>query len=163
MIEKMKMIHIVTSNSGKERMLEALRDCGVVHIAEKQGAEREVTDRFQNLSRVAMALKDYADPKQKGSDKLLSGEEFNKMYTGVQEALEKKAACTQEISAATTEIDRIAEWGDFSPAELHELKEEGFDFHFYRIGEKELQELAKNEAVRYVRLKEIDKQNVVFF
>ena len=161
MIEKMKMIHIVTSNSGKERMLQGLRDCGVVHLAEKQGAEREVAERFQNLSRTALALKDYADPKQKGSDNLLSDEEFEKMYAGVQEAMEQKASLTQEISAATTEIDRVSDWGDFSPAQLQGLKDEGFDFRFYRIGEKDLQTLSQKSDVRFVRLKDIDKQHAV--
>ena len=35
MIEKMKMIHIVTSAAHKEEMLQGLRDIGVVHLAEK--------------------------------------------------------------------------------------------------------------------------------
>ena len=45
----------------KEEMLEGLRDIGVFHLAEKQSADREVADRFQTMSRVSMALKDYAD------------------------------------------------------------------------------------------------------
>ena len=82
------------------------------------------------LSRTAMALREYADPKQKGSDEILSGDAFEKLYADVQEALEKKTALNQEISADNTEIDRISDWGDFSPAALQDLKEEGFDFHF---------------------------------
>ena len=44
MIEKMKMVHIVTSASRKDEMLKALRDAGVMHLAEKQSADREVTE-----------------------------------------------------------------------------------------------------------------------
>ena len=50
MIEKMKMIHIVTSAAHKEEMLQGLRDIGVVHLAEKQSADREVTERYQNMA-----------------------------------------------------------------------------------------------------------------
>ena len=161
MIEKMKMVHIVTSNSGKEEMLKGLRDIGIMHLAEKQSAEREVLDRFQTMSRTAMALKDYADPKKKETEPVLADEEFNKMYSGVLDALEKKSIFSQEISAANTEIDRIAAWGDFSPAELAELRNDGFDFHFYRMGEKEYQEAVNNEDVKLITLAPIDKQKAV--
>ena len=161
MIEKMKMVHIVASNSGKDEMLRGLRDIGVMHLAEKQNAEREITEKFQNLSRTAMALKDYADPKQVGSKEILSGEEFDKMYSGVQEALERKSIFSQEISTAKAEIDRISAWGDFSPEELAELRREGYDFHFYRLGDKEYQAAVEDENIRLIRLAPIDKQKTV--
>jgi vacuolar-type H+-ATPase subunit I/STV1 len=66
MVEKMKMVHIVTTASAKEEMLKSLRDIGVLHLSEKQSADREVSDRFQTLSKTEMALKDYAEPKQTG-------------------------------------------------------------------------------------------------
>ena len=161
MIEKMKMIHIVTSAAHKEEMLQGLRDIGVVHLAEKQSADREVTERYQNMAQAQMALRDYAEPKQKGSEEVLSDAEFNKMYEGVREALEQKSSFNQEISAANTEIDRISAWGDFSPPELASLKDEGFDFHFYRMGEKEFAQAVEDENVKLIRLADIDKQKTV--
>lgn len=160
MIEKMKMVHIVTSASRKEEMLKALRDAGVMHLAERQNADREVTERFQTLSRTAMALRDYAEPKQKASEEILSDEDFKKMYAGVLDAIDRKSALGQEISASNTELDRISAWGDFSPAELKKLREDGFDFHFYRMGEKEYQMLAESD-VRFIRLAPIDKMKTV--
>ena len=141
MVEKMKMVHIVTSASAKEEMLEGLRSIGVFHLAEKQSADREVADRFQTMSRVGMALKDYAAPKQKPASEVLTDDEFNKMYDGVLEAMDRKSALAQEISAANTEIDRISAWGEFSPQELKDLREAGYDFHFYRMGSKEFEAL----------------------
>ena len=160
MIEKMKMVHIVTSASRKKEMLKALRDAGVMHLAEKQSADREVTERFQTLSRTAMALRDYAEPKQKASEEILSDDDFKEMYSGVLDAIERKSALGQEISASNTELDRISAWGDFSPAELRKLREDGFDFHFYRMGEKEYQALAESD-VRFIRLAPIDKMKTV--
>ncbi|MBR0380064.1 MAG: hypothetical protein IJH62_05830, partial [Mogibacterium sp.] len=127
MVEKMKMVHIVTTASRKDEMLKALRDAGVMHLAEKQSADREVSERFQTLSRTAMALGDYAEKKQKPASEILSDSEFNEMYAGVLEAIDRKAALGQEISSANTEIDRIRAWGEFSPAELEALRDKGYD------------------------------------
>ncbi|MBE6041852.1 MAG: hypothetical protein E7220_04945 [Clostridiales bacterium] len=161
MIEKMKMVHIVTSASGKEEMLKGLRDIGVMHLAEKQSADREVLDRFQALSRTELTLKEYAEPKQEGSKEILSDDEFNEMYSNVLEALDRKSLLGQEISAANAEIDRVAPWGDFSPEDVKALKEDGFDLHFYRIGDKEFQAALADENIRLFRLAPVDKMNTV--
>ena len=125
MVEKMKMVHIVTSASRKDEMLSALRDIGVVHLAERQSADRAVSERFQTLSRTAMALRDYAEKKQQPASEILADDEFNSMYSGVLDAIERKSVLGAEISAANTEIDRVSAWGDFSPAELKKLREDG--------------------------------------
>ena len=161
MIEKMKMVHIVTSASEKGEMLKGLRDIGVMHLAEKQSADREVLDRFQTLSRTEMALKEYAEPKQENSKEILSDDEFNKMYSNVLETLDRKSLLGQEISAANAEIDRVTPWGDFSPEDVKALRDDGFDFHFYRMGNKEYQDLLANEDVRFFRLAPVDKMNTV--
>ena len=161
MVEKMKMVHIVTSASAKDEMIRSLRDIGVMHLAEKQSADREVSDRFQTLSKTQMALKDYADKKQEQASEVLTDDEFKTMYDGVLEAMDRKTALGQEISAANTEIDRIAAWGEFNPQDVRDLKEEGYDFHFYRMGSKEFQALQAEEGVRYLRLAPVDKQDAV--
>ena len=161
MVEKMKMVHIVTSASAKEEMLQGLRDIGVMHLAEKQSADREVSDRFSTMSRISMALKDYAEPKQKPLSEVLADDEFNKMYDGVLEAMDRKSALTQDISTANTEIDRISAWGEFSPEDLKDLRKEGYDFHFYRMGSKEFEALKAEEDVRFIRLAPVEKQDAV--
>ena len=59
MIEKMKMVHVVSSVSRKQEMLEGLRDLGILHLREKKSASRETSERFTSLSRTSMALTDY--------------------------------------------------------------------------------------------------------
>ena len=161
MVEKMKMVHIVTTASHKDEMLRALRDAGVMHLAEKQNADREVSERFQTLSRTTMALGDYAEKKQKPADEILSDSEFNEMYAGVLDAIDRKAALGQEISSANTEIDRIRAWGEFSPADVEALREKGYDLHFYRLGDKELEAALESEDVRLIKLAPVDKQAAV--
>ncbi|MBR7087977.1 MAG: hypothetical protein IKI38_01365 [Mogibacterium sp.] len=159
MIEKMKMVHIVTSASNKKEMLKGLRDIGIMHLAEKQSADREVSERLQNLQKTANTLKEYAAPKQEASKEILSDDEFNKMYSNVQEALDRKSTLGQTISAANTEIDRVSAWGDFSPEDVKALKADGYDFHFYHMGDKEYQAAAADENVRMFRLAPVDKMN----
>ena len=157
MIEKMKMVHIVTSASNKKEMLKGLRDIGVMHLAEKQSADREVTERLANLQKTANALKDYAEPKQEASKEILSDAEFTKMYSDVQDALDRRSNLGQTISAANAEIDRVSAWGDFSPEDVKSLRADGYDLHFYRMGEKEFQAAAADENIRMFRLAPVDK------
>lgn len=161
MIEKMKIVHIITSVSGKEAMLNGLRDVGVMHLAEKQSADRAVSDRFQTLTKTATALRDYADPKKKLRTEIISGEDFDKIYETALDALERKSALMQEISQAKTELDRLSAWGDFSPSEIEVLRDAGFDFRFYRMGEKEYRAAAQDENVKLINLSPVDKQRAV--
>ena len=162
MIEKMKMVHIVTSASGKEEMLKGLRDAGILHLAERQNADRSLSEQFQTLSKAENALKEYADPKSKEPKAgVLSDDEFEKMYRGVLDAIEKKESLTQAIGAANTELDRISAWGDFSPEDVKALKAEGFDLHFYRLGSREFQDAVNDENVKLIRLAPVDKMDTV--
>ena len=164
MIEKMKMICIVTSVSKKDEMLEGLRDLGLLHLAQKKAPGRAATERFENLSRAASALADYA-PGKKGREaaqtKLLVDDEFEKLYSSVLAALEKKSELEQRISADNAEIDRIYQWGDFSVDELRELKKAGYDLHFYKLEKSEYEEMANDPDIRMVRLMSVDKADTV--
>ena len=108
-----------------------------------------------------MTLKEYADPKQEESKEILSDDEFEKMYSGVRKAMERRSYLNQEINASNTELDRITAWGDFSPKELNKLKEDGYDFHFYRMGEKEYQAALADENVKLINLAPVDKMKTV--
>ncbi|MBQ1711656.1 MAG: hypothetical protein II024_00315, partial [Firmicutes bacterium] len=85
MIEKMKKVFVVSSASKKEQMLASLMDLGVLHIAEKKSADRAVLDRFSELSKTEMLLKEYAEKGQKDAP-LLTGEEFEAKYAEIRAA-----------------------------------------------------------------------------
>ena len=59
MIEKMKVVHIVAAASEKAALLDKLRELGIVHFAEKAGADQRHLERFAQLSRMAMTLQEY--------------------------------------------------------------------------------------------------------
>ena len=164
MIEKMKMVYIVSSVSKKDEMLDGLRNLGILHLSEKKSPQRAVSERFTTLSKTASALMDYApDKKSKNKEEvpILSDDQFEEMYQGVLTAMDKKAALVQDISAANAEIERIKAWGDFAPGELKKLKEAGYDLHFYRLGKNEYAMAAEDPDIRIIRLASIDKMDTV--
>ncbi|MCF0228478.1 MAG: hypothetical protein HUJ76_02130 [Parasporobacterium sp.] len=169
MIEKMKQVCVVSSVSGKEKMLEGLRELGLLHLAEKKAPKRVTVERFQNLSKTAQALLDYApnkkEMKKKGKKQepmpVLDNESFEKMYEEASSALERKASLAQEINAANAEIERVRVWGDFEPGEVKALKAEGIDFHFYRLGKNEADRVMADPELRVIKLADIDKMTAV--
>ena len=71
MIEKMKMVYVVSSVSKKDEMLDGLRDLGLLHLAEKKSPARAASERFTTLSKTAGVLLDYAPEKNpRGKKKL---------------------------------------------------------------------------------------------
>lgn len=160
MIEKMKVVYIVTSVSKKQELLKDVRNLGIVHLAEKKGADRDITERFASLSRIELMLKDFvADKKAKGQ--VLPDNEFETMYQDILVNVDRKNALLQEKSSAVAELERIRSWGEFSPEEVKALADEGFDFHFYSLGKKELETALKDENVRLIRLASVDKMDTV--
>ena len=164
MIEKMKMVCVVSSVSRKDEMLDGLRTLGLLHLAEKKSPARAVAERFTTLSKTASALTDYAPDKKsrsKESTPVLSDSEFEELYQGVLSALDRKSALEQEISAANAEIERIKAWGNFSPDEVTALKDAGYDLHFYRLGRNEYQTAVQDPEIRLIQLASIDKMHTV--
>ena len=160
MIEKMKVVYIVTSRSHKKDMLDDLRDLGVFHLAQKKSADRELTERFATLSKTELVLRDYVqDKKAKGT--VLPDDEFEKMYKGVLEAIDTESALTQRRSALVTESERVSAWGDFDPDELSEIAGSGLDFRFYRLGKKEYEAALADENVKFIRLASVDKMDTI--
>lgn len=160
MIEKMKVVHIVTTASKKKQLISDVRDLGVIHFSQKENADHDITERFNDLSKKELLLKDYVtNKKEKGI--VLGDEEFEKMYESVNEAVNSKDALLQKKNAAKAEIDRVEAWGEFSPSELKKLKDEGFDIHFYQMGKKEYELAASDETVKLIRLSSVDKMETV--
>ena len=165
MIEKMKMVHVVSSLSRKDEMLDALRNLGILHLAEKKNASRETTERFASLSRTATALAEYAGKDKKDKKRapvaLLTDKTFEEMYQGVLETMEKKNNLIQQRSNAASELERVREWGEFAPEEVRALAKEGYDFHFYRMSKSDYEAAAADENIQLIRLASVDKMDTV--
>ena len=150
MIEKMKVVHIVAAQTQKTELLDALRALGIVHFAEKADADQTYLERFAALSRLITVLGE-----QGGSEveaETLDDVKFKQLYDGLNACLERKKALEAERAAAVSACDTLAGWGSFSPAEIKELKAQGFELHFCRVDKKLLASLEADKEVRFLRL-----------
>ena len=128
MIEKMKVVHIVAAQTQKTELLDALRALGIVHFAEKADADQTYLERFAALSRLITVLEEQGVSEVEAET--LDDVKFKQLYDGLNACLERKKALETERAAAVSACDTLAGWGSFSPAEIKELKAQGFELHF---------------------------------
>ena len=160
MIEKMNLTHIVALEQNKDQMVSALRDLGVLHISEKCSADEKINARFALLQKLSIELSEYA-PKEKTEVTILNDDDFEEMFQNTKKVLERKTVLEEERTNKLLIIDKISAWGDFEPQKVKELKENGLDFHFYRIDKKELKKLSETQDIKYIRLASVDKMDTV--
>lgn len=165
MIEKMKMVYVVSSLSQKEKMLIGLKQLGILHIAEKKNAEAKVSEKFIKLSSVAGAIREYELPKKEAKKKkkapLLTGKEFDALYDEVQKTIERKNMLLQDKAAAKAEIERIRPWGNFDPEGIRELRNYGIDFHFYIVADAQYQQIRESEEISMLTIGTMEKNKAI--
>lgn len=159
MIEKMKSVCIVSSLHNKDSMLSRIRDLGVLHISEKKPAVTSVSEKFESLTRNCMLLKELPDSSESG--KPLSVSDFEALDGSVTDALNSKKHAEDERNAYSMLAERVKAWGNFNPAEIKELKDNGYEIHFYRMGKKELALLTDSEEYKFIKLAPVDKMETV--
>ena len=147
MIEKMKAVCVVSEYSQKEKLLGALSDMGVLHVAEKKAAEFAVLERFSELSRIISELKAYSSEGEEAAE-LLSDKQFEEIYKATLAALDKKAALTAKTSELKLEIEKLRPWGEFDTSAIRSLPAD-LDFHFYRLDKKAYN--VPTERPRYIQ------------
>ena len=155
MIEKMKVVHIVTTASEKAALLDRLRELGVVHFAEKADADQRYSERFAALAKAAAVLQEYPHGEQETA--VLSDGEFETFFRELNECIGRRKALQEQQTAAHAAAEKLAEWGHFSPAELRSLRQSGWDVHIYRTDKKTVAALESDPDVRFVRLSPVGK------
>jgi len=165
MIEKMKMVYVVSSLSRKKEMLDGLKKLGVMHIAEKKAATHAVTEEFSELSKTVSMLAEYVPEKKelKNLEKppVMTGEAFDRMYSDVKDAVDRKSVLTQELTIIMAELDRIGPWGEFNPEDLDTLRDHRFELFFYRASAETYAQLVADEEIKVIHIKDV-KKDVLF-
>ena len=129
MIEKMKSVCVITQACQRDKLLETLREMGILHIAEKKAAKSEYLERYALISKMIQELKEYTAEQ---TEVLLTDVEFEPIYKGSVEALDRKAALTVKKGELTADLERIRIWGEFDTNEVRSLPDK-LDLHFYRV------------------------------
>lgn len=159
MIEKMKIVHIVAAESDRQNMLFLLKKLGILHLKEKGTPDVALSDLFSQLTKTKLALAEY--PESSYDEAPLSESKFNKLNSCVIKAFEDKKNLNDQKSSLSMLFDSIKSWGDFNPLEIAQLKEQGIEMHFYRMGKKEFASFSKNDDIRFIKLASVDKMQTV--
>ncbi len=159
MIEKMKALCVVTQASRKEEMLTALRDLGILHIAEKQAADPAFSERFSMLSKLLFELKEYTGEKETVTEPL-SDERFEEVYTSSLAALERKNVLLHTRTELLTQLEKLRPWGDFDAESVRALFER-LHLHVYRLDKRTYQLLLQDETISFIRLAPVEKMETV--
>lgn len=158
MIEKMKIVSVVSLDSRKEALVGELRELGVMHFSEKAVADSECVERFALLNRTASFLKDYSD---KPAEKQLDGAEFEELLNEVTAARERYASLEDERRTLSFELEKLRPWGDFSPDEIRQMREDGVDLRVYRLSKQQYKELQKTGQTQVVKLAPVEKMTTI--
>ena len=133
MIVKMNKYTLVLYHKAQEEFLARLQELGVVDITtsgwepnEKERvvlaeieAHKAASENFSNLKK---------SPRFQGGEPFSTGEEAYEQYVKASAKLESLA---QQIAKATKEAEELSMWGEFTPATIQRLAEEGIVLYFY--------------------------------
>lgn len=160
MIEKMKSVCMVARASQREEALTALRNLGIMHIAEKKAAEPAVAERFSVLSHLITELQAYKEAGGTGEEKPLSKEQLSALSMAALDALERKATLSARKTELTLEAERLKPWGDFDSEAIKELSNH-VDLHFYRLDKKTYRALTEDKDLKFIKLASVEKMETV--
>lgn len=154
MIEKMKLVSVIAMESEKDALLQELQKLELLHIAEKRAGDGLLSERLLKLTKIQSYLLEYqSSPKEE----LLSDTEFEELLSRVASAIEEKKELLSLRSASKMEIEKLQAWGDFSPEQVRELRDLGYDLHFYRCGKKDFKLLLSDPSLRLIKLASVEK------
>ena len=151
MIEKMKKVVILASAEGKQRLLESLRNAGVMHVTDmvrKSPLSSDYEEKRGEYQHILQILEERGDKKRK--EKLLSSSDFKKVHVSLKNAVERESELKDSIILLQNERERIAPFGDFNPEELKALAADGISLSLYTIGKKDEEKLRSDESLSYI-------------
>lgn len=158
MIEKMKVVSVVSAASRRDELLSDLRSLGLLHLSERKDADAGHIERISALTSAISALQEFAG---RAKAEALDDAAFETLFTGVSDAIAEKKSLTAARISASAAAELLQKWGSFDPADFHALRAEGIDFHVYRMDKKTLAALSRDPTLRYIRLSPVEKRETV--
>ena len=132
MIVPMKKVSLIIKGDKKTETLTQLRKLGIVHIEITEGSgERigELQTRIALLKSIIYTMGRW----KKVAQQDLSTDEALSVATEMASLAEEKKQWEAERVALTTELDRLKNWGEIAPQEVHNLAAKGVTLSFYEM------------------------------
>ncbi|HOX12226.1 MAG TPA: ATPase [Spirochaetia bacterium] len=132
----MKKAILVLRERGKSAALKSLRRLGVVHADPIEGRGQSWEAASEELARLDSAIGILLSCKSKETAPALDYQAALELARKVNETAELIKSAQERIAALRKEMERIQGWGDFDPAVLAYLRENGMDLRLYEAGPK---------------------------
>lgn len=135
MIVPMKKVSIVLLDSERKIALEKLRDLGVVHLEQLEGTS-EVLTAFKIASDnalTALSILGEIKSSKKSVQHSLTHEQVLQKCSDIIGYNEEKKQLADEAVVATTELDRLASWGEVTPEDFSWLSQKGISLRMFEI------------------------------
>jgi len=140
MIAKMLKTYVVARAADRERLLEALRDLGVLHLAPMDPAKAVAADEtlaaIDRLRRAGQALGSVGPTGEKPD---LSADQAAAEVLAIQRRAAERRG---RLAAIHQQIQQLAPWGDVTLDQLQALREAGVEVRFYAVATDALGELS---------------------
>ena len=149
MIVPMKKVSLIIREDKKDEALKKLRKLGIIHIEISEGSGERLSLLQEQISALESTLLTIGKQK-KVEQKDVDTEEALSISTMIQVLDEEKKQCQAERISITSELDRLASWGDIDPSSISELESKGYEISFYEMPKSEYEHLS--ESVKTVRI-----------
>jgi len=145
MIVPMKKIFLLLLNSEKNDALIKLKDLGVIHLEDIKGSGEKLSNLQNQRDLVSKSLSDLPDIKKNGTKAVSYGREetleISKRITSLNEDLKN---INDGIVNTQKEIERITIWGDFNPADITLLNENGVNIKLFEFKKADIKKLPED-------------------
>jgi V/A-type H+-transporting ATPase subunit I len=162
MIVEMKKAYIVVQETHKRQMLKSLRKGGLLHLEGDLApteAGQTLSRRCDTITSIVTAIKEFHGKDPLPEQKNLSGEACAELVDRYKGLLERRKEVEQQARTYAQQIEILTPWGDFDPAHITELAQEGIVLHFYTIGAKDLAGL--DPSISYLRLAPVAQREAI--
>ena len=154
MIVPMKKVTLVLTEDSTQSSLKALREAGVLHIERVPGegtAPEKLTAAAAYLEGALLAL-----PKAKAEDHHGPADRESARATAerVYALKEREKQAQGDIAAFSRDMETLAPWGDFDPAELRILAAQGVTVRLVEANAEIRRAVAEDDTVRFIPLGE---------
>ena len=157
MIVPMKKIRMVVLESERVPALTALRKLGVVHVEKVPAASQDLSALQDTLNRVRQAMSVLGEVKGSGKPGGAAASGAPEQAEEILALRDRKASAAERISRITTELERLAPWGDVDPGSFRFLADAGIYLFPFEMSAAEFASLS--ESVCTVTLHR-DRKNV---
>lgn len=148
MIEQMRKVYCVSRSRDREKLLDALRDLGVVHLLHVKPEQATADEKTLNqIDRLKRAIQVLSSQEPEGSPPSLTPEEAANEVLAIQTAQAEKK---NRLLALHRKINALAVWGDVKLEDIQTLRDAGVQLEFFAVPPDEPQEIRNVELSQTV-------------